>query len=418
VRLDEWDWPVAPGDVVRGVVLASDRALALVRIGPYTAKVGPAEIAWTRRTTVADVLPRGTVAPFLLRSLDASKAEVKVVLEQEPRLEGALVAMDVRTGAVRALVGGYDFERSKFNRATQALRQVGSAFKPIVYAAAIEKAGLTPASVIVDSPISFADPWSKTVWTPHNYDFAYLGPVTLRHALEQSRNIPAIKTLQAIGIESGIEYARKLGLAGQLPPFLPIALGAGEATLTEMTAAFASFPNQGLRMKPMLIARITDRDGNIIEEARPQARDAIRADTAYLMTSLLRGVVERGTAARARALKRPIGGKTGTTDDWTDGWFVGFEPSLAAGVWVGFDEKKESLGKGQDGARTALPIWMDFWAQATKDKPIEDYPIPGNIVFIPVDELGRPGRPGAPGVRMEAFVAGTEPRIASGAAGQ
>jgi penicillin-binding protein 1A len=162
----------------------------------------------------------------------------------------------------------------------------------------------------------------------------------------------------------------------------------------------------------MLITRIADREGNTLEEPRPQAKDAIRADTAYLMTSLLRGVVERGTATRARALKRPIGGKTGTTQDWTDGWFVGFESSLCAGVWVGFDEKRESLGRGQDGARTALPIWIDFWKEAVKDKPVEDFPIPGNIVFVPVNAGGAPDRPGE-GVRMEAFIAGTEPKWAT-----
>jgi len=420
LHLDEWDWPIAAGDVVRGVVLASERSLAVVQIGEYRARVGPAEIAWTRRSNVAEVLPRGCVAPFLIRSLTdhGDKQDASVLLEQEPELEGALLALDVHSGAVRAMVGGYDFQKSKFNRATQALRQVGSAFKPIVYTAALEKAGLTPATIIVDAPISFPDPWSKTTWTPQNYDGGYLGAIPLRHALEQSRNIPAIKTLQRIGIEAGLEYARKLGLSHELPPFLPIAIGAGEATLVDMTAAFATFANQGLRMAPMLVTRITDREGNILEESRPQARDAIRADTAYLMTSLLRGVVERGTAMRARKLRRPLAGKTGTTDDFTDGWFIGFEPSLAAGVWVGFDEKRKSLGRGQDGARTALPIWMQFWAEAMQDKPIEDYPIPGNIVFVPVDEMGRVASPGTPGVRMEAFVAGTEPRETAWAAAQ
>jgi penicillin-binding protein 1A len=413
VRLDEWDWPFGVGDVVRGVVTASDRSLALVQIGEYRARVGPAEIAWTRRTNVAEVLPRGTVAPFLVQSLskEGERHEAKVVLEQEPKVEGALLAMEVKTGAVRAMVGGYDFERSKFNRATQALRQVGSAFKPIVYAAAVEKMGWTPATTIVDAPISFTNPWNKTVWSPQNYDYRYLGPIPLRKAVEQSRNIPAVKTLQAEGIETGIDYARKLGLAGELPPYLPIALGAGEATLMEMVGAFATFANQGLRMRPMLITRITDREGNVIEEDRPQARDAIRADTAYIMTSLLRGVVERGTAVRARSLKRPIAGKTGTTNDFTDAWFVGFEPPLCAGVWVGFDEKKDSLGKDETGGHAALPIWMDFWKAATAEMPVEDYPIPSNIVFVPVDELGRPGPAGMPGVQMEAFVAGTEPRF-------
>jgi penicillin-binding protein 1A len=304
------------------------------------------------------------------------------------------------------MVGGYDFERSKFNRATQALRQTGSVFKPVVYATAIEKARWNPATVILDSPISFPNPWDGTVWSPQNYDGTYMGAITLRRAIEQSRNIPAIRTLQHVGVPNGIECAHRLGISAELPPYLPIAIGAAEATLIDMTNVFATFANQGLRMRPYLIERVTDRDGNVIEEVNPQATDAIGADTAYIMTSLLRGVVERGTAVRAKSLKRPIAGKTGTTNDWTDGWFIGFEPAFAAGVWVGFDDKRKSLGRHHDGARTALPIWMQFWTAAMADKPIEEYPVPGNIVFVPVDESGRPARAGTSGVRMEAFVAG------------
>jgi penicillin-binding protein 1A len=418
VHLDEWDWPMAEGDVVHGVVLASERGVAVVQLGPYRARVTPRELEWTRRSNVAEVLPTGAIAPVRILALSRSgdRAEAKVALEQDPKVEGALVALEVRSGAVRAMVGGYDFERSKFNRATQAMRQVGSAFKPVVYSAAIETLSWTPATTILDAPLSLPDPWTNTVWKPQNYDLSFLGPIPVRQAVAQSRNIPAVRTLQAVGVEKGIQYARKLGLSGEFPPFLPIALGAGEASPLEMTAAFATFANEGLRMKPLLVTRITDRDGNIIEENRPQAVDAIRADTAYLMTSLLRGVVERGTAVRARSLKRPIAGKTGTTNDYTDAWFIGFEPSLAAAVWVGYDDKRISLGKREEGGRAALPIWMDFWAAATKDKPVEAYKVPGNIVFVPVDAMGRPGRPGVPGVQMEAFIAGTEPRALSGLA--
>jgi len=413
LHLDEWDWPVAAGDVVRGVVVASDRASAVVQLGDYRGRLTAADVAWTRRTSLADVLPRGAVAPFRVVALSdtGGRREARLQLEQEPKVEGALVALDVRTGAVRAMVGGYDFEHSKFNRATQALRQVGSAFKPIVYAAALETLGYTPATILVDSPLSFPNPWDGSVWSPQNYDGAFMGPIPLRRAVEQSRNIPAVRTLQAVGLEKGIEYARRLGLAGELPPYLPIALGAGEATLVEMTAAFATFANQGLRMKPFLIERITDREGNVIEQTLPRATDALRADTAFILTSLLRGVAEHGTAARARRLRRPIAGKTGTTNDYTDAWFIGYEPSLAAGVWVGFDEKKDSLGPRADGGTIALPIWMDFWAAVTADRPIEEFPIPGNVVFVPVDEMGHPAAPGAPGVHMESFVAGTEPRV-------
>lgn len=414
VHLDDWDRPLAAGEVVRGVILASDKSLAVVQLGDYQARVGPKEIEWTGKRSVSDILPRGTIAPFQVESLaeENGKKLARVVLEQEPKIEGALLALDPKTGAVKVMVGGYDFERSKFNRATQAMRQVGSAFKPIVYTAAVEKAGYTPATIIVDAPISFPD--NNGVWAPHNYDFTFLGPIPVRKAIEQSRNIPAIKTLQAVGVQTGIEYAHKLGLMGDFPPYLPIAIGAGEATVMEMCGAFATFANQGLRMKPMLLSRITDREGNIVEEARPQAKDAIRAETAYIMSSLLRGVVERGTAVRAKVLKRPIAGKTGTTNDWTDGWFIGFEPALVAGVWVGFDEKKDSMGRGQDGAHTALPIWIDFWGEAMKGKPIEEFSVPANIVFVPVDGAGRPASPGAPGVHMEPFVAGSEPRAWGG----
>jgi len=409
LHLDDWEAPIVAGDVVRGVVLASERQIAVVRIGEYEARVGLAEMAWTRRTSVSEVLKPGTIAPFRINALpEPGGKDLRVTLEQEPEVQGSLLALEPRTGAVRAMVGGYDFERSKFNRATQAWRQVGSAFKPFVYAAAIEKAGYTAATMIVDAPVSFPD--NNGVWTPHNFDFKFEGPIPLRHALEESRNVPAVKTLEAVGIKTAIDYAHKLGLTGELPPYLPLALGAGEATLLEMTSAYSAFGNEGLRMKPYTITRITDRDGNVIEEARPGARDAIRADTAYLMTSLLKGVIERGTAVRARSLKRPIAGKTGTTNDFTDAWFLGYEPALAAGVWVGYDDKRKTLGDHEEGAKAALPMWMDFWARVMKDKPVQDFPIPGNIVFLPVDVEGRLAEPGAPGAYMEAFIAGTEPR--------
>jgi penicillin-binding protein 1A len=397
----DWDRPLAVGDVVHGIVVASSAREATVQIADLRVTLGPKEVEWTRRSSVSDALPRGAIAPFTIEALTEQDGvrTLKVKLEQDPQVQGAFLALEPKTGAVRAMVGGYDFALSKFNRATQAYRQVGSTFKPILYSAAVEKLGYNAATVIVDSPVSFPDGTGK-YWSPHNYDYEFHGPMLLRNAIAQSRNVPAVKTMDAMGVQAGIEYARKLGITGELPPYLPIALGAGEATLQEMVAAFATFPNQGLRMKPMLITRITDRDGNVVEENRPRATDAIRADTAYIITQLLRGVVEHGTAVRARSLNRPIAGKTGTTSSFTDTWFVGFEPSLAAGVWIGFDDKRLSLGRGSDGARTALPIWMDFWASAMKDKKPEPYAVPGNIVFLPVDG------------KLEPFVAGTEPKAA------
>jgi penicillin-binding protein 1A len=409
IHLEDWERPMAVGDVMEGVVLDSDRASAVVQLGDRRARLEAADIRWTRRSSVSEVLPRGRIAPFLILGLDQNGQDAKVALQQTTEVQGGLIAIDVKSGAVKAMVGGSDFARTKFNRATQAMRQVGSAFKPFVYAAAIERAGYTPATIVVDEPISYPDTGGGA-WSPHNFDYTFMGPIPVRKALEQSRNIPAIKTLETVGIKTGIEYAHKLGLSADFPPYLPIALGAGEATLTEMTAAFAAFGNQGLRMKPYLITRITDRDGNTIEEGRPTAKDAIRADTAYIMTSLLRGVVQRGTAARAASLRRPIAGKTGTTNDMTDAWFIGYEPGLAAGVWLGYDDKRKSLGRHEEGSRAALPIWMDFWAAVMKDKPVEDFAVPGNIVFVPVDSYGYAVPPGTPGARMEPFIAGTEPR--------
>ncbi len=410
IRLAEWAWPVRAGDVVAGVVMASHRDVAVIQIADFQASLTRADIEWTGLGRVDQVLPVGAVTLFRVLALPdaAARTRPRIALEQFPEVQGALVALDVRTGGVRAMVGGFDFRRSKFNRATQALRQVGSAFKPILYTAAIEKAGWTPITLLDDSPLRFAIAGQED-WAPRNYDRRFLGPVTLRRALELSRNIPAVRTLAALGIEAGIEYARKLGLNGPLPPYLPIALGAGEATVMEMTAAYATFPNQGLRPVPRLITQITDRDGNVIEEIRPDAVDAIRADTAYIMTGMLRGVVESGTAKRLKKLGRPIGGKTGTTNDWTDGCFVGFEPGLAAGVWVGFDQKMYSLGRRQDGGRTALPIWQDFWQEATHDTPIDRYIVPANIVFAAIDASGKPVPKRRPGSHLEAFVAGSEP---------
>ncbi len=412
LHLPEWDGSIAVGDVVRGVVLASTKDSATVRIGPWTARIGAKELEWTKKRDASEALPVGAVTPFGIVSLDEATHTATVTVDQEPKVQGGFVALDVRTGAVRAMVGGYDFEKSKFNRATQAYRQVGSAFKPILYAAAIEKLGWNPSTLIDDSPISFPS-GSGGVWAPHNYDFKFEGPVTMRWALEESRNIPAVKTLAAMGVETGISYARKLGLLGEIPPYLPIAIGASEATLMEITSAFATFPNQGLRMKPFLITRITDRDGNVVEEHRPEAQEAVRADTAYIMTSMMRGVVLRGTGVAARKLNRPIGGKTGTTNDFTDAWFIGYEPKLSAGVWVGHDDKRIPLGHKEEGARAALPIWMDFWTEATKDLPVEEYPVPANIVFRPT---ANGGHPNPRGEHIEPFVAGTEPKAATASA--
>jgi penicillin-binding protein 1A len=313
------------------------------------------------------------------------------------------------------MVGGWSFTRSKFNRAVQAYRQLGSTFKPIVYTAAIDR-GFTPSSIIVDAPVSYAS-GNGQIYSPKNYDHDFLGPVTLRYALEESRNIPAIKMMDTLGPKNVLEFAKRFGFDEDFPPYLPIALGAGDATLLDITSAYTTFPNQGVRMKPFSVLNVKDRDGNLLEENRAEPNDVIRADTAFVMTNMLRGVLSpRGTGARATSLAAswPLAGKTGTVDDNTDAWFVGFDPDITVGVWLGFDDKRKSLGTAEQGAFAALPIWMDFMkayidGRSDKDDP-PDFAAPGNIVFLAVDKGNGSVLPAeTPGAIREAFISGTQP---------
>jgi len=311
------------------------------------------------------------------------------------------------------MVGGWNFNRSKFNRAVQAYRQLGSTFKPIVYTAAIDR-GYTPTSMLDDAPVSYSA-GNGQIYAPHNYDHKFLGPITLRYALEESRNIPAIKMMDSLGAKNVLDYAKRFGFEEDFPPYLPIALGAGDATLIDITSAYTTFPNQGVRMKPFAVLSVKDRDGNLLEENRTEPTDVIRADTAYVMTNILRGVLVRGTGERAAGLAAtwPLAGKTGTVDDNTDAWFIGFDPDITVGVWIGFDEKK-SLGGDEQGAKAALPIWMEFMKNYIDRRPDKDKPpqfeAPGNIVFLPVDKTTGAVLPeGTPGSIRESFISGTQP---------
>jgi penicillin-binding protein 1A len=323
------------------------------------------------------------------------------VVEQEPGVDGAIVVVDNATGEIRAMVGGYSFARSKFNRAVQAERQIGSIFKPIVYAAAIDR-GLTPVSIFVDEPVAFDVGPGQPPYSPQNYDRTFVGPITLRQALEQSRNIPAVKAMADLGADQVAAYAARFGFARPFQPFLSTALGAGEATLLDVTSAYSVYPNQGVRMTPYAVVSVTDRGGHVLEEHRPEAREAIRADTAFVVTHLMRGVVQRGTAASAASLNWPLAGKTGTVDDNTDAWFVGFDPDITVGVWVGHDEKRP-IGRNETGATAALPIWIDFMrayleGRGDRANPPE-FVAPGNIVFVTL-----------PSGITEAFISGTQPQ--------
>ena len=278
------------------------------------------------------------------------------------------------TGEIKAMVGGRDFNESKFNRATQALRQVGSSFKPYVYTAIIDHGG-KPDDTIFDGPVTFQT--ASGPYTPHNYDDKFEGTITLRRALAQSRNIPALKLADSVGIKTVIDYAHRFGVTSNLPPYLPVALGSGEITLLEQTAAFSVFPNDGVRIAPRYITKVTDYEGRVLEEDFPDVKDVISASTARTMTWMLREVVLHGTGIAAASMKYPLAGKTGTTNDFTDAWFIGFSPSLTAGVWMGYDEKK-SLGAKESGAKAALPIWMDFMKAALSGKDAGEFqPPPG-----------------------------------------
>jgi penicillin-binding protein 1A len=408
-RHPRWDHPMKASDIVPAVVTGADGATMALRAGPLQITIDRKGFAWTGKTSATQLVSPGDLVEARLVTLDEAAHAATGTLEQPPLVEGAVLAIDNRTGQVKTMVGGFSFERSKFNRATQASRQVGSAFKPIVYTAAIDR-GYTPTTTIMDVPTTFPGAAGSPTYTPLNYDRKFEGPVTLRHALEESRNVPAVRVMEQLGPPQVISYARRLGLESPIPPYLAVALGAAEATLTEMTSAYSAFPNQGVRMRPYSILKVADREGNLLEENRPEPKDAIRSDTAFVMTNLLRGVVQRGTAAKAASLNWPIGGKTGTTDDYTDAWFIGFDPDITLGVWVGLDQKKP-IGHNMTGAEAALPIWMDImkaWIGDRKEPPT--FEAPGNIVFVSIDKgSGEVATPGTPGAISEAFIAGTQP---------
>jgi penicillin-binding protein 1A len=404
--LARWSQPIGVGDIVPAIVTAvpaRGARGARVRIGPHQVELPASAFAWTRRASAADLFKVGDLIEVEIGEM-REDVPAALTLEQPPELDGALVAIDNATGEIRAMVGGFSFERSKFNRATQARRQLGSIFKTMVYTTAIDR-GFTPLSIFVDEPISLEAGPNQPLYEPMNYDRKFEGPVTLRRALEQSRNIPAVKALVEVGAQQVVSYAGRFGFPGNIPPVLSLALGSVESTLVDATAAYTVFPNQGVRMTPYAVTTIADREGNILEDNRPVAHEAIRADTAFVMTHLLRGVVQRGTGASAASLDWPLAGKTGTVDDYTDTWFIGFDPDLTVGVWVGYDEKKPIGGSsnGETGASAALPIWIDFMrayidSREDRDMP-PDFEPPGNIAFVTLDS----------GV-TEAFINGTQPQ--------
>jgi len=363
----DWDSDPDVNGYIHALVTSSGTGIAMLKFARYTAALGQADAAWTHEK-IGDILKPGDICYVRVLSLGANGA-AKVSLEQDSGAQGALLAVDNATGGIKALVGGRDFNDSKFDRATQALRQVGSSFKPYVYTTVID-GGASPDDTILDEPVSFET--ASGAYTPHNYDEKFEGIITLRRALAQSRNIPALKLANKVGIKSVIDYAERFGITSKLPPYLPVALGSAEITLLEQTAAYSVFPNDGVRVTPHYITRVTDYDGRVLEEDFPEVKDVISEHTARIMTSMLREVVLHGTGIAAAKLPFPVAGKTGTTNDFTDAWFMGFSPTTTCGVWVGYDEKK-SLGAKETGAHAALPIWMNFMTVAMAGKDVGDF---------------------------------------------
>jgi penicillin-binding protein 1A len=362
----DWSQPITAGSRVHGLIMRVTPDYAVARFGDLRAHITPPDFAWTKVTDPASVFRVGDVDLFHITAVKGYTA--RATLDQYPTVQGAILVIDNRTGAIKAMVGGYDYDRSPFNRAVEAERQVGSSFKPYVYSEALLQ-GLTPFDRVLDEPVSFGN------WSPHDYDDKYEGSITALRALAESRNVPAVRVLARIGIDRVIRICRQFGITSRLVPDLPLALGASSLTLLEHTAAYTTFPDDGLHLEPRGILRVADYNGGVIDDFPPKVTEVLPAGVDRVMISMLREVINSGTAVHARSLaaQYPIAGKTGTTNDFTDAWFIGFSPSITCGVWVGFDNH-ETLGKGEEGSHVALPIWMDFMSHALKGQPVQNFP--------------------------------------------
>ena len=419
------------------VVLAAEKDSAKIGLQPSTLASGAlstqrdegtiplAEMKWAKSgvTNVASVLKPGDVV--YVQALPDTPGSFK--LRQVPQIEGAIVAMDPYTGRVLAMQGGFSFAESEFNRATQAWRQPGSAFKPFVYSAALDN-GYTPSSVVLDAPIEIYS--GNDVWRPENYGGKFYGPATLRTGIEKSRNVMTVRLAQDMGMPLVVEYAKRFGIYDDLAPYLPMAIGAGETTVLRLVTAYATIANGGRKIEPTLIDRIQDRFGRTIyqhdqrkcegcDEATWTGQDeptlvdnrvqVLDPMTAYQITSMMEGVVKRGTATIVQKVGKPIAGKTGTTNDEKDAWFVGFSPDLVCGVFIGYD-KPRPMGRGQTGGHVAAPVFVEFMKAALRDAPPKEFRVPPGIELIPIDRrTGLRAQPGDPDVILEAFKPGTAP---------
>jgi len=410
--LPSWhDAEPEPGRWYQGIVLSSGSQSAKVKIHDTTFTLTARGMEWTGRSRPSSLLRRGDVAWFRIEVPEGEKAEPVLHLEQEPEVEGAVLVIESASGAVRAMVGGWDYERSKFNRAVQAQRQVGSAFKLFVYGTALEN-GYTPADTIFDGPTIFPGADGPEDYLPQNHGRRHYGILTLRRALEASINVPAVKMLDMVGVDRVIDFARRCGIESPLPPYPSLALGSAELRPIELAAAYAAIANQGTWVEPYLVERVRTPDGRTLEEHFPKTQAATNPQVAYVLTSMLHGVTKRGTARRLRDLDVDIAGKTGTTDDYSDAWFIGFTPRYTILAWVGYDVKR-SLGRGMDGASAAVPIWKEVAEAGLEEGWIKaggTFQPPAGVDTRQIDYRSGLLEPdGAEDGFEETFVAGTEP---------
>ncbi len=366
-------YPPRKGQLVTALVTGADRRhVVQIRMGEYSGVLQPPDKSDRLIFSTYAALRPGDVIKVRLLEQDRRARLWTAALEPAPTVQGALISMELESGKVRVLMGGKDFQDSSFNRAVQARRQPGSAFKPIIYAAAIER-GYGPNSILYDEPLSLPGGRPGQIWSPQNYDHTYSGPITLATALARSRNVPAVRMMMTLGVPAVARMAKTLGITSPIYPNYSSALGASEVTPLELTRAYSVFPNRGRLVEPVFIERIEDRDGRVLYESRPVQIQVMSPEGADIMTQLLIGVVERGTATRVQVLKRPIGGKTGTTNRTRDAWFIGFTPSIITGVWVGMDDER-SLGPKETGSQAAAPIFISYMQEALKGQPVEQFP--------------------------------------------
>jgi penicillin-binding protein 1A len=421
---------LAPGEWVLGVVTAVEQSHAKVSFGALRGVIEVKDMSWARTpdpsraleevravSDVHSVLKVGDVVHASVKETPKDpKAEWHLALEREPTVEGAIVSLDPTTGDVLALSGGYSFARSQFNRATQARRQPGSGFKPIVYSAALDN-GFTAASMVLDAPIVYTDFDNDRIWKPENYSGVFYGPTLLRTALAKSRNLVTIRVAQQIGIRTIIERARTLGLESEFPENLSVALGSSPVSLINLCQAYTAFARDGSYVKPRLVLEVKSAWGQEMFKAEVQTVPAISPQTAYLIATLLKEVVQDGTATRAKSLGRPVAGKTGTTNDEQDAWFTGFAPYLLTGVYVGFDQVTP-MGKFETGSRAALPIWLDYRKAVEENYPITDFTQPPGIVMARIDAAtGLLAGPNSQETYFLPFKEGTQPSDTTPASG-